>query len=75
MLAEKDIMSELPPSASTIFEVTNFTRLADTVYRSIGGLAGEFSTKAKEALIMWKTLTELSPYLTMTGGIFPRVTA
>ena len=68
VVAEQEIMRELDPSASTIFEVTNFTRLADTVYRRVGGIAGEYSTKAKEALVMWKTLTELSPFLSMTGG-------
>ena len=71
VLAEWELMRELKPSASTTFEVTNFTRLADTVYRRIGGLAGEYSTGAKEALVMWKTLTELSPFLSMTGGGTP----
>ena len=68
VIAERDIMDTLPPSASLTFEVTNFTRLANTVYRNLGGLAGEYSTKAKEALIMWKTLSELSPFLKMTSG-------
>ncbi len=68
VVTEKELLRELKPSASLSFEVTNFTRLADTVYRKIGGLAGEYSTKAKEALVMWKTLTELAPFLDMTGG-------
>ena len=68
VIAETEIMKELPASASLRLEVTNFTRLADTVHRSLGGLAGEHSTRAKEALIMWKTLTNLKSVLTMTGA-------
>ena len=68
VIAEKEIMRELAASASLTFEVTNFTRLANTVYRSLGGIAGEYSTRSKEALLMWKALTELSPVLKMTGG-------
>ncbi len=66
--AEKEMSEFLPSYAPLTFEVTNFTRLANSVFRSIGGIAGEYSDKAKEALIMWRTLTELSPFLTLTGG-------
>lgn len=68
VVAEREIMELLPPSAPLCFEVTNFTRLANTVYRQVGGIADEYADGAKEALIMWRTLTELSPFLDMTGG-------
>ncbi len=68
VMAEKEIMAELDPSSALYFEVTNFTRLANTVYRSLGGIAAEYSDKGKEALIMWRTLTELSPFISLTGG-------
>ena len=61
--AEKEMCDFLPSYAPLYFEVTNFTRLANAVFRSIGKIAGEYSTKAKDALIMWRTLSELSPYL------------
>ncbi len=62
-------MSEFLPSYSPLtFEVTNFTRLANSVFRSIGGIAGEYCDGAKEALIMWQVLTELSPVLKVLGG-------
>lgn len=65
---EGELTKILPPSAPLTFEVTNFTRLANTVYRTLGGISKEYSNHAKESLIMWKTLTELSPFLSMTGG-------
>lgn len=66
--AEGELADILPPSAPLSFEVTNFTRLANTVYRALGGISKEYSNRAKESLIMWKTLTELSPFLSLTGG-------
>ena len=66
--AEKEMAEFLPDSAPLTFEVTNFTRLANTVYRQLGGIAGEYSDSGKESLIMWRTLTELSPFLSMTNG-------
>ena len=53
----------LPPERGKDFEVTNFTRLANTVFREIGGLAKQYATAADKALVMHKTLKELSPYL------------
>ena len=58
----------LPPSSVLCFEVTNFTRLANTTFRSLGGLSGEYCDSAKKSLIMWRTLSELSPTLSMTAG-------
>jgi len=64
--AEREMAECLPTSAPLYFEVTNFTRLANTVFRSLGGLAGEVADKARGALIMWRTLTELSPIISFT---------
>ncbi len=68
LIAETMMSERLAPSSNLVFEVTNFTRLANTVFRSLGGLAGEYCDSAKKALIMWKTLTELSPMLSMTSA-------
>lgn len=68
IIAEKEFSDLLPESASITFEVTNFTRLANTVERRLGGLAGEYADSGKEALVMWMTLAELAPILNMTGG-------
>ena len=68
VMAEALMAGILPPSSVLRFEVTNFTRLANTTFRSLGGLSGEYCDSAKKSLIMWRTLTELSPTLTMTSG-------
>ena len=68
VMAEGLMSTILPPSSALCFEVTNFTRLANTTFRSLGGLSGEYCDSAKKMLIMWRTLTELSPVLAMTSG-------
>ena len=68
VMAERLMTAYLPASAVLNFEVTNFTRLANTTFRTLGGLSGEYCDSAKSALIMWRALTELSPTLNMTAG-------
>lgn len=67
VMAESEMALRLPKNAPLYFEATNFTRFANTVFRALGGLSGEYCDKGKRALIMWRTLTELSPVLNMTG--------
>ncbi len=71
--AEREMTDFLPPSAPLYFEATNFTRLADTIFRSLGGLAGERADASKRSLIMWRTLSELAPVLEVSakGEITP----
>lgn len=68
VMAESMMSKILPPSSALCFEVTNFTRFANTTFRALGGLGGEYCDTAKKSLIMWRVLTELSPTLTMTAG-------
>ena len=65
---EREMCEILPPNAPLFFEATNFTRFANTVFRKIGGISKEYCNDAKRSLIMYKTLTELSPALEMTRG-------
>ena len=58
--AEGEMCRVLSPKAVLCFEVTNFTRLANTVFRTYGGLSGEYCSTAKRSLIMWKVLSELA---------------
>ncbi len=60
---EREMACLLPPSAPLSFEVVNFTRLADTVFRMHGGISRGGCTPAAEQLFMWRTLSELSPLL------------
>ncbi len=70
LLAECEMADLLPPSAPLNFEVTNFTRLANTAARALGGISGEYCDNTKKALLMWRALTELSPILSgVRGGI------
>ena len=41
VMAEALMAKILPPSSVLSFEVTNFTRLANTTFRALGGLSGE----------------------------------
>ena len=66
--AESEMASELPEGAPLFFEVTNFTRLSDSVFRIKGGVCKKHADSAARSLIMWRTLTELSPSLDMTRG-------
>ena len=51
---EGEMVDLLPPEAPLYFEATNFTRLADTVFRKIGGLCAPIADASKRALIMWR---------------------
>ena len=65
--AESEMIDTLPCSSALYFEVTNFTRLANSVFRALGGLAKESASSAKRALIMWRAVTELSSTLETVG--------
>lgn len=54
--AESRIFSCLPPYAPLTVEVDNFSRLADSVFRKVGGVAREHVGKNAKKLCMWKTL-------------------
>ncbi len=68
VMAEIEMAEDMPSSAPLLFEVSNFTRFANTVFRALGGIKTDYADGVKKSLIMWKTLTELSPHLTLLGG-------
>jgi ATP-dependent helicase/nuclease subunit B len=68
VLRERQAWDTLPESAGLTFEVTNFTRFADSFFRRYGGLAGEYSDRVKNSLIMWKALVELKGLTSLTQG-------
>lgn len=53
----------LPPDAPLLFEVTNFTRLSDTFFRRLGGVATRYADESTAALLLRDTLVSLSPLL------------
>lgn len=68
VLSESRMAKLLPGDAPLYFEVTNFTRFSNSTFRALGGICGESCDRSRSALIMWRTLTELSPMLNMTEG-------
>lgn len=66
---EKRMAEKLPPAAPLTFEVTNFTRLADTVFRRLGGIARRYADAGTESLLLWQVLQRLSPMLHDTRAI------
>ena len=65
---ERRMAELLPSSAPLCFEVSNFTRLADAVFRVCGGIGVTYATPVARLLTMWRTLGELSPLLRVSGG-------
>ena len=61
--AERRMAENLPPDSPLVFEATNFTRLADTFFRSEGGLALRYADRTARTLAMWLALRRLTPRL------------
>ena len=64
VVAERHWLDTLSPTAQLSFEVSNFTRLANRTFRTVGGLSYRYATDGIRALLMWRTLKTLSPTLT-----------
>lgn len=61
--SERSMLSLLPPSAQLNFEVLNFSRLANKLFRIYGGLSYNYITTGMKNLFMKRTLLELAPML------------
>ncbi len=66
--SEAELFSLLPPHATLSFEVTNFSRLANTVFRAEGGLSYRYATKTTRALLVWQAERLLSPFFREEHG-------
>ena len=60
---ERLSLSALPDDAQLKLEILGFSRLYNRVCREYGGLSYSYLTKPMRALLMWKTLRDLSPML------------
>ena len=60
---ERTMLSLLPPSSQLNFEVVNFTRLANKLFRIYGGLSYHYINAGMKELFMWQTLKTLAPFL------------
>lgn len=68
VLRERMMLKALPPSAQLSFEVLNFSRLSNSVFRKYGGLTYNYVTGPVKSLTMWNTVRTLSPLLKEYGG-------
>ena len=66
-ISERDLPDALPQNAGLYFEVVNFSRLAEDVFRVFGGVTQGSVNNALRALLMWDTLRSLSPLLKQYG--------
>lgn len=58
VLRERQIASLLPSRAQLFCEATNFTRLANSVFRAFGGLRTNYVSKSGKNLIMYRAICE-----------------
>ena len=68
VLWEARICRALPASSALELEVVNFKRLADTVFRTTGGLSRVFTGEAKKILMMWNAVSSVRDSLTIYGS-------
>ena len=66
-ISELDLPASLPQNAGLYFEIVNFSRLAEDIFKEYGGVTNETVNAGIRSLLMWDTLRELSPMLTQYG--------
>ena len=66
-ISERDLAERLPKNAGLYFEVISFSGLAEKVFCEYGGVTAESVSGAVSSLLMWHTLSTLSPLLQQYG--------
>ncbi len=66
-ISERDLAARLPKNAGLFFEVVSFSGLAEDVFCKYGGVTAESVSGAVSSLLMWHTLSTLSPLLEQYG--------
>ena len=67
VITEQRMLRALPPRAQLSFEVLNFSRLANRVFRTVGGLSYRYASPAVTNLTMWRVMRRLAPSLRLFG--------
>ncbi len=69
--SERDLCELLPTNHPLFVEATNFTRLANTVFRELGGLAQAEADSLRRALLIYKAISNKSGQLSSMkrGGV------
>lgn len=63
LICERNLASQLPPSAQLYAEALSFTRLANKVFRECGGLKYNYIDRSGKSLIMYRALCEIGDSL------------
>ena len=66
-ISERDLAEKLPKNAGMFFEVVSFSGLAQKLFCEYGGVTAESVNSAVSSLLMWHTLSTLSPLLEQYG--------
>ncbi|MBQ4273776.1 MAG: exodeoxyribonuclease V subunit gamma, partial [Clostridia bacterium] len=66
-ISERDLAARLPKNAGLYFEVVSFSGLAEKLFCEYGGVTAESVSGAVSSLLMWHTLSTLSPLLKQYG--------
>ena len=67
VLWETRMAELLPESANLRLEITNFTRLANSVFREYGGLSDSPIDEGTRTLLVWRAMAEIMPTLRTCG--------
>ncbi|MBO7404447.1 MAG: hypothetical protein J6V24_05760, partial [Clostridia bacterium] len=62
---ETKMAARLPASANLRLEITNFTRLANSVFREYGGLADSILDEGSRILLVWRAMLSVRDALTV----------
>ena len=66
-ISERALAERLPKNAGLFFEVLSFSGLAEKLFCEYGGVTAESVSGAVSSLLMWHTLSTLSPLLQQYG--------
>ena len=66
-ISERDFAASLPQNAGLFFEVVNFSRLAEDVFREYGGVTQGSINNGLRTLLMWDTLRTSAPLFQQYG--------
>ncbi len=66
-ISERNLAQRLPKNAGLFFEVVSFSGLAEKLFCTYGGVTTESVSSAVSSLLMWHTLSTLSPLLQQYG--------
>lgn len=66
-ISERALAERLPKNAGLYFEVVSFSGLAEKLFCEYGGVTAESVSGAVSSLLMWHTLSTLSPLLQQYG--------